>query len=66
MYNDTDSVKFIGDYGEAFAAYNANLIKRAEALGAYADGPTGRKYLGIWEHDAHYEEFKTLGAKNTS
>ena len=63
VYNDTDSLKFIGDYGAAFAAYNANIIKQAESLGAYADGPTGRKYLGIWEHDAHYEEFKTLGAK---
>lgn len=62
VYADTDSVKYVGslDYSE----YNARIMERSISNGAYADDPSGvRHYMGIYEHDADYEQFITLGAK---
>ena len=62
VYADTDSVKYIGelDYSE----YNNRIMERSISNGAYADDPAGvRHYMGIYEHDADYDTFKTLGAK---
>lgn len=62
VYADTDSVKYIGelDYSE----YNDRIRERSISNGAYADDPKGnRHYMGIYEEDAEYQEFITLGAK---
>lgn len=62
VYADTDSVKYIGsiDYSE----YNDRIKARSIANGAFADDPKGvRHYMGIYEKDADYQEFITLGAK---
>lgn len=62
VYCDTDSVKFVGDVD--FTALNDRIRALSERRGAYADDPAGnRHYLGVFEHDAHYKRFKTLGAK---
>lgn len=63
-YCDTDSIKYKGDHEELFRIRNAEIIKEAEKAGAYAEASDGTiKYLGVWEDDGYYEEFKTLGAK---
>ena len=62
VYADTDSVKYIGelDYSE----YNDRIRKRSLDNNAFADDPAGnRHYMGIYEEDAEYQEFVTLGAK---
>lgn len=62
VYADTDSVKYVGelDYSE----YNNRIMKRSLANDAWADDPKGnRHYMGIYEEDAEYQEFITLGAK---
>lgn len=62
IYCDTDSVKFIGDVD--FSALNEEIRQQSEANHAYADDPAGiRHYLGVYEPDANYNEFVTLGAK---
>ena len=64
IYCDTDSIKFRGDHAEEFS--KANEITKALCLasGYYADDPKGRRhYLGTWEEDGDYAEFKSLGAK---
>ena len=62
IYADTDSVKYVGelDYSE----YNDRIRERSISNGAFADDPKGnRHYMGIYEEDAEYQEFITLGAK---
>lgn len=62
VYADTDSVKFIGplDYSE----YNTRIQKRSTLNKAFADDPQGiRHYMGVYEEDAGYDRFITLGAK---
>lgn len=62
VYADTDSVKYIGqlDYSEC----NDRIMKRSISNGAFADDPKGRRhYMGVYELDADYQEFITLGAK---
>ena len=64
VYCDTDSIKYIGDHEAEFKAKNEEIIKEAERAGAYADDSEGnRLYMGVWDDDGHYDEFKTLGAK---
>ena len=67
VYCDTDSVKCINDHHEDFEAKNHELIKEAEAAGAYATDKHGNiQYMGTWEHETakeKYSEFKTLGSK---
>lgn len=64
VYCDTDSIKFLGNHAADFERKNAEIEKQAEELGAYADDKNGiRRYLGVWDHDGFYDEFKTLGAK---
>lgn len=65
VYCDTDSVKFINDHNEDFDQMNKKLVKEAEAVGAYAADKNGViQYMGIWEDEGTYDEFKTLGAKS--
>lgn len=62
VYTDTDSVKYIGkaDWTE----YNQKRMQDSTESGAFADDPKGnRHYMGVYEYDGSYEEFKTLGAK---
>ena len=66
IYCDTDSVKFVNDHRADFEKINAELQKKAEEAGAWAENRKGvRYYLGTW--DEEYPEgitrFKTLGAK---
>lgn len=64
VYCDTDSIKYQGNYTEEFNQKNAEIIKEAESCGAYADDKNGhRHYLGVWDYEGCYQDFKTLGAK---
>lgn len=63
VYCDTDSIKCIGDHSKDFEARNNEIIKQAEALGAFAYTKDGiKKYLGVWDYEGK-SDFKTLGAK---
>ena len=62
IYCDTDSVKYVGTVD--FTELNAEIQAISEKHKAYADDPKGnRRYLGVYEPDAHYKRFVTLGAK---
>lgn len=62
VYCDTDSVKYIGDID--WTKYNKQREKDSKASGAYATDPKGiTHYMGVYEADGEYSEFKTLGAK---
>lgn len=75
VYCDTDSVKMLNyEKHKAFVdKYNAWITRRLEVAVDEAGldramlAPTNvkgkSKPLGIWEHEGHYEGFKTLGAK---
>lgn len=73
IYNDTDSIKYMGDYEWYFEQYNANIRKRqeihAERLGVDISmfrpvSPKGKvSSLGEFADDGEYWLFKTLGAK---
>lgn len=64
VYCDTDSVKCVNDHKADFDKKNAEIIKRAEDAGAYATDKNGNVlYLGVWDYEGTYSEFKTLGAK---
>lgn len=66
VYGDTDSVKLLHyeKHKDAIDDLNKSLQAQAEAAGAYADDRDGnRHYMGVWEYDGHYDEFRTLGAK---
>lgn len=62
VYADTDSVKFLGDHD--FSEFNADAKARSIKHGAYATDPAGvTHYMGVYEDEGLYEEFKTMGAK---
>lgn len=62
VYCDTDSVKYIGSID--WTAYNKQREKDSKASGAFATDPKGiTHYMGVYEADGEYSEFKTLGAK---
>lgn len=62
VYCDTDSVKFFG-YAD-FSAYNAEKIRNSTNSGAYATDSKGKThYMGVFEREDDYTEFKHLGAK---
>lgn len=62
VYCDTDSVKFVGDVD--FGGLNERLTGLARSNGAYAHDKHGNPvYMGVFEHDAFYDSFVTLGAK---
>lgn len=63
IYCDTDSVKFSGNHTADFERKNEELRKLAEEFGAYCDRNGKRVYMGVWDHDADYKYFKTLGSK---
>ena len=60
LYCDTDSVKFMGDHSEVFNILNQELYDQRYT----AVDPAGREHpIGIYERDAEYKRFKTMGAK---
>lgn len=62
IYCDTDSVKYAGTVD--FSQLNDEIRSTSGRHGAYADDPAGiRHYLGVYEEDAIYDRFVTLGAK---
>lgn len=65
IYNDTDSVKFIRDSDiiDKINNLNRHIIQDCIKNGAYIDIGNKRIYLGVWELDAEYTKFKTLGSK---
>lgn len=64
VYCDTDSIKFLGDHDKDFEDENIRLRRLAEETGSYADNKEGeRYYLGTWDSEGRYNEFKTLGSK---
>lgn len=66
VYVDTDSCKFVNEEKHLDAIKILNDRLKAEAIesGAFADDENGNRfYLGVFEKDGEYEEFKTLGAK---
>lgn len=65
VYNDTDSVKAIGNHDDIINDFNDAIIKRCEKenIVHYVDIDGKRIYMGLLEKDAHYTKFKTLGAK---
>lgn len=63
---DTDSVKFIGEeHNAGFEKINKKIIEKAESfdIKPYAVVNGKKTYLGVWEEDAVYSTFRTLGAK---
>lgn len=62
VYCDTDSVKYLGEID--WTEYNKGRIKASKKSGAYATDPNGiTHYMGVYEQEDDYNEFKTLGAK---
>lgn len=62
IYCDTDSIKVCGEVD--INKLNDYQMKKAIAAGAYADDMKGKRhYLGLFEQDAHYDQFITQGAK---
>lgn len=64
VYDDTDSIKSRGDHRADFEAKNKEIIEKCLKCGAYAEDRNGKvQYMGTWDYEGTYEEFKTLGAK---
>lgn len=62
VYCDTDSVKYLGEAD--FTEYNRGRIKASKASGAFATDTHGvTHYMGVYEQERSYMQFKTLGAK---
>lgn len=60
VYSDTDSIKCMGGYSQAFAELN----KKYQRDELSALDPKGKRhYIGIYEYDGEYKRFKTMGAK---
>ena len=64
VYCDTDSVKYIDRPGIEWKQYNLQRKKDSEYRGAVAKDKDGKyHYMGVYELDGVYDQFKTLGAK---
>lgn len=62
IYCDTDSIKYLGNFD--LSRLNAERIKSSKETGAFATDPHGKvHYMGVYEDEGRYKEFKTLGAK---
>lgn len=64
VYWDTDSVKHTGNLENALASYNNERRTESGKNGGVATDKNGiTHYLGVYEYDGYYPEFKTMGAK---
>lgn len=75
IYSDTDSVKYINreKHLEYFKRYNENIKRKLKNCLEYRKIPVdylnpknkqGEEcWLGLWDYEGHYQQFKTLGAK---
>lgn len=65
IYCDTDSSKAIldDDTIERIERRNREIESECEKVGAYIDYDKKRYYLGTYENDGRYRNYKTLGAK---
>lgn len=62
VYADTDSVKYIGTID--WRSYNDRKKRLSTKNGAFADDIHGtRHYMGVYEFEGTYKQFRTLGAK---
>ena len=62
VYVDTDSCKYLGAVD--WTDYNRRRIKHSAQAGAWAkDAQGGKHFMGVYEQEKGYKEFKTLGAK---
>lgn len=62
VYVDTDSCKYLGEVD--WTDYNRRRMKHSAQAGAWAADSTGKRhYMGVYEQEEGYKEFKTLGAK---
>jgi hypothetical protein len=62
VYADTDSVKYIGNID--WRTYNDRKRRLSTKNGAFADDVHGtRHYMGVYEFEGSYKQFRTLGAK---
>ena len=69
-YCDTDSLKYLGNHDDDFAALNKEILEEADKCQLLTScdvtDPQGKVHhyqLGIWEKEKTYETFKSLGAK---
>lgn len=62
VYVDTDSCKYLGSVD--WTDYNRRRIKHSAQAGAWAEDIVGKRhYMGVYEQEDGYKDFKTLGAK---
>lgn len=62
VYVDTDSCKYLGDVD--WQPYNRKRIKDSAQSGAWATDAKGKRhYMGVYEQELGYSDFKTMGAK---
>lgn len=65
VYCDTDSVKYLNNHDEVFNKINYNMLKFCEEndILNYAQRDNKKYYLGVYDFEGTYQQFKTLGAK---
>lgn len=65
VYQDTDSVKFIGNYQKEFKNFNDKILKKCQQNGIinYVDVDGKRIYMGLMDYEGVYDSFITMGAK---
>lgn len=65
VYIDTDSVKYLGEHDEVFERLNKMIINIDTSLDvpAFVNVRNKNTYLGVFELDAEYDKFISLGAK---
>lgn len=62
VYCDTDSVKYVGEID--LDKLNSKLHELSKRASAFASDPAGNvHYMGVFEQERSYAEFKTWGAK---
>lgn len=64
VYCDTDSVKYLDLGGVCWDEYNNQRERDSRKNGAFAKDKNGKvHFMGVYEFDGEYYEFKTMGAK---
>lgn len=65
IYVDTDSIKTTKDVSTEIERINAEVIAETESTGMKGSVEHNGKiyYMGTWDYEGTYDEFRTLGAK---